>query len=99
MLSRTLILAAALAALSACDKPADSPTSGGSQKGDAGSTAGASHVPTTPADLPKPSQEEKREGANPTQGQVDPKEAEQHRDFQRNGDAAGPTGPDTTPRK
>ena len=33
---------------------------------------------------------EKKEGSNPTQGQVDPKQKEQHRDFQMKGDGAGP---------
>jgi hypothetical protein len=97
VLSRTLIVAAALAALAACDKPADNRAAGTSKAPDATSSAGASQ--TTPANLPQPAtQDEKREGANPTQGQVDPKEGEQHRDFQQKGDSAGPTGPDTTPR-
>lgn len=30
--------------------------------------------------------------------QVDPKQAEQHRDFQQQGDEKGPTGPDTQPK-
>jgi hypothetical protein len=98
MLSRTLVVAAALAALAACDKASDTPPSSSAPKGDAGSTAGASQAPT-PANLPQPTQAEKREGANPTQGQVDPKEREQRRDFQQKGDSAGPTGPDTMPRK
>ena len=99
MLSRTLIVAAVLAALAGCDKAADTRASRDAQKpADTSSAAGASQTPTTPANLPKPSSEEKREGANPTQGQVDPKEPEQHRDFQQKGDSAGPTGPDTTPR-
>lgn len=98
MLSRTLIVAAALAALAGCDKADDARTSS-APKGDAGSTAGASQAPGTPANLPAPTQAEKREGANPTQGQVDPKERVQHRDFEQKGDSAGPAGPDTTPRK
>jgi hypothetical protein len=40
---------------------------------------------------------EKREGANPQQGQVDPKSAAQHRDFQQSGDQAGPKSAETTP--
>jgi hypothetical protein len=32
------------------------------------------------------------------QGQVDPKEGEQHKDFQHKGDSAGPTSPDTQPK-
>lgn len=99
MLSRTLIAAVALAALAACDK-ADGPSASRDAPGSApSSTAGASQTPTTPANLPKPvTQEEKREGANPQQGQVDPKEREQHRDFQRNGDSRGPSSPETAPR-
>jgi hypothetical protein len=99
MPSRTLIVAAALAALAACDKGADNRAARDGQKApDTTSAAGGSQ--TTPANLPKPAtQDEKREGANPTQGQVDPKESAQHRDFQQKGDSAGPTGPDTTPRK
>lgn len=43
---------------------------------------------------------ERREGANPTQQQVDPKQREQHRDFQQKekGDPAGPRSAETTPR-
>jgi hypothetical protein len=44
-----------------------------------------------------PTTAEKREGANPQQGQVDPKHADQHRDFQQSGDQAGPKSSDTTP--
>jgi hypothetical protein len=99
MSSRTLIVAAVLAALSGCDKANEPSASRDAAKGAPSSTAGASQTPTTPANLPKPTtQEEKREGANPQQGQVDPKEREQHRDFQQKGDARGPTSPETTPR-
>jgi hypothetical protein len=52
---------------------------------------------TTPANTPAPSAAEKREGSNPQQGQVDPKQAEQHRDFQQRGDGAGPRSSDTQP--
>jgi hypothetical protein len=55
---------------------------------------------TTPANVGQPgSHEEKKEGANPQQGQVDPKAPEQHRDFQMQGDQKGPTGPDTQPKR
>jgi hypothetical protein len=58
------------------------------------------NTPTTPASAGQTaSQEEKKEGANPVQGQVDPKAAEQHRDFQQKGDGAGPKGPDTEPKQ
>ena len=36
------------------------------------------------------SPQEKKDGANPVQGEVDPKAAEQRRDFQQKGDGAGP---------
>jgi hypothetical protein len=76
------VLAAALALVAGCEK-------GPAQV----------NTPTTPANVGQPgSQEEKNEGANPVQGQVDPKQAEQHNDFQQSGDAAGPKGPDTTPK-
>ena len=32
-------------------------------------------------------------GRNPVQGQVDPKQGEQHRDFESKGDGAGPKNP------
>jgi hypothetical protein len=88
-------LAAAAALIAACDRNAPQ------ARRDTSSATGASQstTPTTPANLPKPSTAEKREGANPTQGQVDPKEGAQHRDFRQSGDSQGPTSPDTTPRK
>jgi hypothetical protein len=99
MLSRTLIVAAVLAALAGCDKASGPNASRDTSKGDASSTAGASQTPSTPANLPPSTQAEKREGANPVQGQVDPKEGAQHKDFQQKGDSAGPTSADTVPRK
>ena len=44
----------------------------------------------TPANVGVPSQSERQAGANPVQGQVDPKQPEQRRDFQRPGEQAGP---------
>jgi hypothetical protein len=38
----------------------------------------------TPANAGQPSSAEKQEGANPQQGQVDPKQPEQRKDFQKN---------------
>lgn len=46
-------------------------------------SAPASSTPTTPANIGTPSAAEKHEGANPQQGQVDPKQPEQRRDFQK----------------
>ena len=105
MTSKILIVLAAAAALAACDRPADKNAARDAQKSAPSSSApssaaGASQTPSTPANLPAPaSQEEKREGANPQQGQVDPKESTQRKDFQQKGDSAGPTSPETTPRK
>jgi hypothetical protein len=88
------VLTAALALAAACNKGPDEakPSSGASAPPAQAST------PTTPADVGQPDAQERRDGANPVQGQVDPKEREQHRDFQQRGDAAGPKGPDTTPK-
>ena len=92
------ILAAALAAvaLAACGdqppQPRVAPQPAASQPAAGGATTSSS-TSTTPANT-----EERKEGANPVQGQVDPKEAEQRRDFQQRGDKAGPTSPETQPR-
>jgi len=92
------VLAATLALAAGCNKGSD-------QAKPAASTENAPpqsqvDTPTTPASAGQSaSQDEKKEGANPVQGQVDPKSAEQHRDFQQKGDSAGPKGPDTEPKQ
>lgn len=64
-----------------------------------GSSTSGSSTSTTPANIGQPaSQAERKEGANPQQGQVDPKQPEQHKDFQQRGDERGPTSPDTQPK-
>ena len=99
------VLAAALALATGCNKGSDQakPAAGA----DKAPPQSQTNTPTTPqVNTPTPSastgssasQEEKKEGANPVQGQVDPKDAQQHRDFQQKGDGAGPKGPDTTPK-
>lgn len=99
MHTKTLVTAAVFGALlAACDKAADpaAPANRGSSSGASQPATPQSTTPTTPANLPKPTtMEERREGANPTQGQVDPKEGEQRRGFQQSGDAKGPTSPET----
>jgi len=84
-------LVAAAFALAACDRP-DTPTERSAATGSsaaAGSTQGpkdtsAVQTPNTPANLPKPTEADReRETNKAQQGQVDPKQAEQHRDFQR----------------
>ena len=47
-------------------------------------------TPTTPANVGTPSTAEKASGSQPVQGQVDPKQGEQQKDFQQKGDGAGP---------
>jgi hypothetical protein len=87
-----LSLSAALAlGLAGCDRGSNpySRPQGGAGTGASGTPA-QSNTPSTPANLGTPSATEKREGANPTQGQVDPKEGVQHKDFQQRGDGAGP---------
>ena len=92
----TLIAAVSLAFAAGCDRNA-TPTP--SPKTDTSSSApqAASGATAAPANAGAPTTREKREGANPQQGQVDPKSAAQQRDFQNNGDAAGPKSPDTAP--
>jgi len=92
----TLVAAASLAFAAGCDRNGTTPPS---PKADTTSSApsAAAGSSTTPANTARPSTAEKREGSNPTQGQVDPKDAAQHRDFQNRGDQAGPKSSDTTP--
>jgi len=95
----TLIAALSLAFAAGCDRNA-SPTP--SPKADTTSAApsapsAAAGSSTRPSSAGTPSMAEKREGANPQQGQVDPKSAAQHRDFQQSGDQAGPKSAETTP--
>ncbi len=100
MQMRLLITCVAAAlALAACgrdDRPKTAPASGGSTATPPAQSQ--STTPTTPANVGQPSTAEKREGANPQQQQVDPKEAAQRRDFQHNEDGAGPKSAETAPR-
>ena len=96
-----IVLAATLALAAGCNKASDQakPAAGAgpAQSPTNAPTTPQVNTPTTPASGgPTASQEERKEGANPTQGQVDPKSPEQHRDFQHKGDDAGPKSPDTT---
>jgi hypothetical protein len=97
----SLLFAAAAVALAAgCERePARAPaTSSAPPASSSSSAAGGATTPTTPANTGAPASQAERGGANPTQGQVDPKEREQHKDFQQKGDSAGPTSPDTKPK-
>ena len=94
MKTNLLTLAAVLALSAAgCDTNTQTKTQTQPQAGAGASAPRESSTPTTPANLPPPqSQAEKREGSNPVQQQVDPKQDEQQRDFRMKGEAAGPRG-------
>src|SRR5438128_10642262 len=92
----TLAVAISLALGAGCDRKPMTPPS---PKTDSLSpipraAAGSS---TTPANIGTPTTAEKKDGSNPVQGQVDPKHADQQRDFQSRGDGAGPLSSDTKP--
>jgi hypothetical protein len=73
------VLAFSLAFLAACDRGQPRPATSAAS----GSSAAPQPQATTPANAGTPSVTEKKEGANPVQGQVDPKEHAQQKDFQR----------------
>jgi hypothetical protein len=86
-----VLVGLALTALSACERNPDqraAPAGGGPSGG--ASAPQQSNTPSTPANSGTPSAAEKKSGSNPTQGQVDPKEGAQQKDFQQRGDGAGP---------
>ena len=86
-------IALALGTLAGCDRnPSPTPATGATPATATPPAAGtgSSSTPSTPANAGTPSAAEKKEGSNPTQGQVDPKQNEQRKDFQMKGDGAGP---------
>jgi hypothetical protein len=84
-----VLVALAMAGLSACDRNPDQRAAPAGAGGSATTTPQA-NTPSTPANAGTPSAAEKKSGSNPVQGQVDPKQGEQHKDFQQRGDGAGP---------
>ena len=97
---RFVLAVVALALAAACDKGPDNTPAPRADTPTPPQASSGSSTPTTPANAGAPrTQEEKKEGANPVQGQVDPKQAEQHRDFKQPGDAKGPTSPETAPKR
>lgn len=96
----SLAVVLALGTLAGCDRnpnPSQSKagttpptTSAPANTPPAGTGASSATTPNTPANVGTPSQAEKKEGSNPVQGQVDPKQGAQHKDFQQKGDGAGP---------
>ena len=82
----TLVTLAIAFALAACDRTPDqraNQTPPAPPQAGAGASAPQSNTPSTPANVGTPSAAEKKEGANPVQGQVDPKQPEQRKDFQQ----------------
>jgi hypothetical protein len=95
---KPILAAAVLAAtvlLAACERqpqPRTAPSSGPSTS--PGPSATQPPQPQTGA----PTLEQKKEGGNPVQGQVDPKQGAQHKDFSQPGDQAGPKSTETQPK-
>ena len=87
MKTTLVTLATALAlGLAGCDRnpePKAQPTSPAGAGTTAAPTTPQATTPSTPANAGTPSQAEKQEGRNPVQGQVDPKQPAQQKDFQQ----------------
>ena len=95
MKTTSLVLATALAlgALAGCDRTPDERAKAAPPSTSSAGTGGTANTPSTPANAGTPSEGERKTGSNPVQGQVDPKQREQHKDFQHRGDGAGPRQP------
>jgi hypothetical protein len=89
----TLATALALSALAGCDRKPEERAKATPPPTSSAGTGGTANTPSTPANAGTPSEPERKTGSNPVQGQVDPKQGEQHRDFQHRGDGAGPKKP------
>ena len=77
-------VAVSLAAAAGCDRRPTTPPSPKTDSVSQAQQAGAGST-TTPANTGIPTNREKKDGANPVQGQVDPKHADQQRDFPQRG--------------
>lgn len=87
----SIAVALALGALAGCDRnPNPTPSESKTTPPPAGTGSSSATTPTTPANVGSPSTAEKREGSNPVQGQVDPKQGAQTKDFEQKGAGAGP---------
>lgn len=85
----TIATALALGLFAGCDRNPQSRTTATPPAAPAGSGATGAQS-NTPANAGTPSAAEKKDGANPVQGQVDPKQPAQNKDFRQPGDGAGP---------
>ena len=95
----SIAVALALGALAGCDRTSTSSQSKGTPSATtapattpapAGTGSSSATTPSTPANVGTPSTAEKKAGSNPVQGQVDPKQGEQTKDFEQKGAGAGP---------
>jgi hypothetical protein len=89
MLTAALVLS--LTALAACDRPRTDPQPKTGAASGATSEQGPKReaaMPSNPANAGVPTPGEKREGSNPVQGQVDPKQPDQQRDFKQGGNTS-----------
>jgi len=109
-LPSSLMIVAALGLAAGCDRaptpdakqssapassaPSSTSSAPTSPPGTAQSSTGGTGV-TSSATPGSPTQAQQQEGANPQQGQVDPKDKDQRKDFQQSGDAKGPASPNT----
>ena len=95
---RIVILAAAvsLALAAGCDRTPNTPPSPRTDNVSSAPSAAAGSS-TTPANTGTPTTADKKQGSNPVQQQVDPKHADQHRDFKHPNEGAGPKSSDTQP--
>lgn len=89
-------IAVSLAALAGCDRRPTTPPSPKTDSVSQAQQAGAGSS-TTPANAGNPTTQEKRQDGNPVSQQIDPRHADQQRDFQNNEDGAGPRSSDTNP--
>lgn len=102
---KLLTLAAAIslaAALAGCGRNTPNPTpapktSAATPATPSTSGAGGSAPVQSSVNNGAGNREDNRNGGNPVSQQIDPNHANQHRDFQENGDAAGPKSADTAP--
>jgi hypothetical protein len=86
---------AATALIAACERqpqPRTEPSAA------SGSSASPSATQPPRPQTGSPTMEQKKEGSNPVQGQIDPKQSEQHKDFRQPGDQAGPKSTETQPK-
>ena len=79
----TCAIALALCALASCGRDADRDMSKDLSRAAPPPQPATTAPANTPANAGMPSQAEKREGSNPQQQQVDPKQPEQRKDFEK----------------